>query len=163
VGWGALQTLRNENLDLVLHAHRAMHAAVTKNNRHGISMKVFAKILRIVGEDQSHSGTAVGKMFETKEEVLENVEALKSKMYGLKQVMPVASGGLHPAMIPQIVKLFGKDVVIQMGGGIHGHPTGTQAGAAAARQALDAAMKKIDLRDYAKHHRELATALRKWH
>lgn len=160
VGFSALQTLRNEDLDLVIHAHRAMHGAITKNPKHGISMKVLAKLLRTVGVDQLHVGTVVGKMFESKEEVLENLEALKGEMSGLKKVMPVASGGLWAGSIPEIVKIFGNDVVIQAGGGIHG--LGTRIGAIAMRQAVDAVMKKIDLEEYAKSHKELKLALEKW-
>ena len=163
IGWAALQTLRDKNFNLVLHAHRAMHAAITKNKKHGISMKVFAKLLRILGIDQLHIGTAFGKMSETKEEVLANMEALKSDMFDLKQVMPVASGGLHPALIPKIVKLFGNDVIIQMGGGIHSHQEGTRAGATAARQAICAVKEGISLYECAKHHKELSIALKKWH
>ena len=37
-------------------------------------------------------GTVVGKMSETREEVAENCEALKTGMYGVKEVLPVASG-----------------------------------------------------------------------
>ena len=64
VGWSALQTLRNENekLNLVLHAHRAGHAAFTRNPKHGISMLVIAKLSRLIGIDQLHIGTVVGKM-----------------------------------------------------------------------------------------------------
>jgi ribulose-bisphosphate carboxylase large chain len=125
-------------------------------------MKVLAKLLRIVGVDQLHVGTAVGKMSETRAEVLENIQALKDEMYGVKKAMPVASGGLHPALLPSEIKIFGKDVIIQMGGGIHGHPLGTLAGAKSARQAIDAVMKNTDLKDYAKTHKELRMALEKW-
>jgi len=162
VGFAALQTLREENLPLVLHGHRAMHAALTKNKRHGIAMPVLAKLLRVVGVDQLHAGTAVGKMSEDRKDVTANLHALKDSMHGIKPVMPVASGGLHPRLIPDEVKIFGKDVVIQLGGGIHGHPFGTAAGAAAARQAIDAAMKKVKLSTYAKRHAELRMALRQW-
>jgi ribulose-bisphosphate carboxylase large chain len=162
LGWSALQTLRNKNFDLVLHAHRAGHAAITKNPKHGISMRVISKLTRIVGLDQLHVGTAVGKMFETKEEVLENCKALKDKMWIFKPVMPVASGGLHPNLIPKIIEIFGNDVVIQAGGGIHGHRLGTMAGAKAMRQALDATMKKIPLEEYAKKHKELKISLEEW-
>jgi ribulose-bisphosphate carboxylase large chain len=162
-GWSALQTIREHNFGLVLHAHRAMHAAITKNPKNGISMKVFAKLLRIVGVDQLHVGTGVGKMYEKEEDVMENVDALKSKLYGLKKTMPVASGGLHPALVPKIVKLFGNDVIVQMGGGIHGHPKGTLKGATAARQAVRATMEGTTLGNYAKNHKELAIALKKWH
>ncbi|MEM2356612.1 MAG: ribulose-bisphosphate carboxylase large subunit, partial [Candidatus Bathyarchaeia archaeon] len=97
-GFSALQTLRNQDFNLVIHAHRAGHAALTKNPYHGVSMKVIAKIARIIGVDQLHVGTVVGKMFETKEEVMENCEALKMDMGNLKRVLPVASGGLHPGL-----------------------------------------------------------------
>ncbi|MCX6820337.1 MAG: type III ribulose-bisphosphate carboxylase [Candidatus Aenigmarchaeota archaeon] len=161
-GFSGLQTLREENLPLVLHGHRAMHAALTKNRRHGISMAVLAKLLRIVGIDQLHVGTAVGKMEETEADVGENLRASKAAMHGIKPMMPVASGGLHPGMIPAEYRLFGKDVIIQMGGGIHGHPFGTRAGAAAARQAVDATMRRIPLRAYARTHAELRHALKHW-
>lgn len=160
VGFSALQTLRDQDFDLILHAHRAMHGAITKNQKHGISMKVLAKLLRVVGVDQLHVGTVVGKMFETKREVLENCHVLKDKIDKLKRVMPVASGGLHPALIPQLVKIFGNDFVIQMGGGIHA--LGTKIGAKAARQAIDATLQKINLNEYAKTHKELKFALDKW-
>jgi ribulose-bisphosphate carboxylase large chain len=99
-------------------------------------------------------------MYETKEEVLENCKALKEKMDGLKPVMPVASGGLHAGHVPELVKIFGNDFVIQAGGGMHA--LGTRTGAKAMRQALDAAMKKISLKEYSKSHRELKAALEKF-
>jgi ribulose-bisphosphate carboxylase large chain len=161
-GFSALQTLREQNFNLVIHGHRAGHAAFTKNPKHGISMRVIAKVARILGVDQLHAGTVVGKMFETKEEVLENYEVLKTGMSGLKPVLPVASGGLHPGLVPALMKFFGKDLVIQAGGGIHGHKNGTSAGATAMRQAVDATLKEIALNEYAKTHKELEIALQTW-
>lgn len=161
-GFAGLQTLRERKLDLVIHAHRAGHAAFTKNPKHGISMRVISKLARIVGVDQLHVGTVVGKMFETKEEVMANLEALKMRMNDMKTVLPVASGGIHPRLVPKLIAFFGKDFVIQAGGGIHGHSDGTTAGANAMRQAVDATMKKIPLKKYARTHRELKTALEIW-
>ena len=164
VGWSALQTVRNadEDLKLVLHAHRAGHGAFTKDLKHGISMGVISKLTRIIGMDQLHVGTVVGKMFETKEEVLQNCDALRGEMNGLKTTMPVSSGGLHACLIPSLVKIFGNDFIIQAGGGIHGHPGGTVSGAKSMRQALDAVMSNTDLKTYAKNHKELKQALEKW-
>ncbi len=161
-GFSALQTLREQDLSLVIHAHRAGHAAFTKNPKHGISMRVIAKISRIIGVDQLHVGTVVGKMFETREEVAENCEALRNEVDGLKSVLPVASGGLHPGLIPDLIEFFGKDFVIQAGGGIHGHRDGTIAGAKAMRQAVDATIGKTPPSEYAKTHRELEIALQMW-
>jgi ribulose-bisphosphate carboxylase large chain len=146
----------------VVHAHRAGHAAFTKNLKHGISMRVIAKVARIIGVDQLHVGTVVGKMSETKQEVIENIEACKMCMGTLKPVLPVASGGLHPRLVPALMETFGKDFVIQAGGGIHGHTAGTFAGARAMRQAVDATLEGKTLEEYAKTHEELKIALELW-
>jgi ribulose-bisphosphate carboxylase large chain len=101
-------------------------------------------------------------MSETKAEVLENIDACKTSMGLLKPVLPVASGGIHPRLVAALLETFGNDVVIQAGGGIHGHPDGTVAGAKAMRQAVDATFKGITLEEYAKTHSELKAALEHW-
>ncbi|MEM5798702.1 MAG: type III ribulose-bisphosphate carboxylase [Candidatus Aenigmatarchaeota archaeon] len=177
-GWTALQTLReaNEELDLVMHAHRCMHSALTRNPRHGVSMLMIAKLTRLIGLDQLHIGTVTGKMHGGREEVLAirnecisqhvkenyNTSVLEQDWASIKPVFPVASGGLQPTMIPELFKIFGKDVIMQFGGGIHAHPFGTQAGATACRQALDAVLQGMDLREAAKKQKELAEAIKKW-
>ncbi len=161
-GFSALQTVREQDFGLVIHAHRAGHAAFTKNPKHGISMKVIAKVARIIGVDQLHVGTVVGKMSETQEEVSENCEALRTDMYGLNKVLPVASGGLYPGLVPALMEFFGKDFVIQAGGGIHGHNGGTVSGAKAMRQAVNATLEGVSLKEYAESHKELRVALEIW-
>jgi len=176
VGWSALQDLRDADLGLILHAHRAGHAAFTRPREHGISMLLIAKLCRLAGLDQLHIGAIVGKMEGDAAEVEaigEEIEhsiirpnkgqhMLSEKWLHLKPMLAVCSGGLHPGKVPALVHALGNDIVIQMGGGIHGHPLGTAAGAAAARQAVDAAVQGIPLRQYASSHKELALALRKW-
>ena len=161
-GWSSLQTMRDAGFKLIIHAHRAGHAAYTRSHVHGINMVVLARVSRLLGVDQLHVGTAVGKMAETKDEVLANKEACVEPMGDIKPVLPVASGGLHPGMVPKLVEYFGNDTVIQAGGGIHGHPDGTVKGSVALRQAVDAAVAGIPLEEYAKTHGELAKALTQW-
>jgi len=174
-GWSALQTLRNanEDLKLVLHAHRAGHAAFTRK-KHGISMVVIADIARLIGLDQIHIGTIIGKMEGPKEEVLTTEEEIEGKIikehnhvlaedwHHIKPVFAVCSGGLHPEMIPYLVNTLGNDIIMQFGGGMHGHKMGTRAGAKAVRQAIDATMKNISLKDYASKNKELKIALDEW-
>ena len=45
------------------------------------------------------------------------------------------------------------------GGAVHGHPDGSRAGARSMRQAMDAAVKGIDLTEYAKTAPELISML----
>jgi ribulose-bisphosphate carboxylase large chain len=151
-----------------------MHAAFTRPGNHGISMMVVAKFMRLIGIDQLHIGTIVGKMSEEEHDVIKSKEVLtlnkmpettyiKDQEWGkIKPVFPVASGGLHPGHVAKLMEYFGKDVIIQMGGGIHGNPLGTVKGAMAARQAVDATLEGISLIDYAKKHPELQAAIDKF-
>jgi ribulose-bisphosphate carboxylase large chain len=173
-GWGALQTLREAGFKMAIHAHRAMHAAFTRNPDQGISMMVIADFARLIGVDQIHIGTGIGKLegnIEDIEEIAEEIsmeqvkstkERLAQKWEKIKSVLPVSSGGLHPGHVPFLMKHLGNNLVIQAGGGIHGHPLGTTAGATAMRQAVDAVIKKKSLQEYAKTHEELRLALNKW-
>lgn len=61
--------------------------------------------------------------------------------------------------VEKIVKEVGTDVMLAAGGGVHGHPDGSEAGARSMRQAIDAAMKDIPVTEYAKDHVELARML----
>ena len=166
-GFGTLEMLRKEpSLKVPIHVHRTMHAAITKLRDHGINFKVFAKLVRMAGGDQLHSGTAAGKMGEHDAEEIREVqeiyEFLRSDFYGLKKVFPVASGGVYPGIVGVNIKYLGRDIILQAGGGIHGHPKGTRAGAMAMRQAIDAAINGIPVEEYAKTHEELKLALEKW-
>ncbi len=127
-----------------------------------ISMLSLSKLLRLAGVDQLHTGAIVGKMEGSVPEILEMNEWLRSDFYGLKPVFPVASGGVDPTRVPRLLDLAGTELVVNAGGGIHGHPQGTRAGAKAFRQSIDAWMAGKSLKDYAKTHVELAQALEKW-
>ncbi len=174
VGFSSLQSYREEGFRMAIHAHRAMHAAITRNSRHGINMLTLAKIYRLLGVDNLHIGTAVGKMEGSAEEIssireeiqLQNVPArefrFQQEWFGIKPVLAIASGGLHPGHVPKVIDILGKDIVIQAGGGVHGHPEGTRKGAMAMRQALEATMEGIPLEEYAKEHEELRKALEKF-
>jgi len=162
IGWSALQHVRNQSFGKIIHGHRAMHAAMTRNRKHGISMLVIAKFARLAGVSALHTGTIFGKMEGGKEEVVALNKFLKSSFFGMKKVMPIASGGLHPALIPKLVNALGNDLVINCGGGLWGHPQGSAAGARAMRQSLDSALKGISLQEYAKSHEELRIAIKKW-
>ena len=56
------------DLGLAIHAHRAMHAAFDRNKKHGVTMYFLAKLMRLIGVSQIHTGTAVGKLTGTKTE-----------------------------------------------------------------------------------------------
>ncbi|MFW5902391.1 MAG: type III ribulose-bisphosphate carboxylase [archaeon] len=180
-GFSSLQELRNNGPDLVIHAHRAMHAAITRNKKHGITMQALGQLYRLIGVDQLHIGTAVGKMEGDKKEVKwiqENIskkevteydttmedmkKRLKQNWHDIKPVFPVSSGGLHPGIVHELMEFMGNNIIIQAGGGIHGHPDGSRTGARAMRQAIDAKMKETNPWEYSEEKEELKKALELW-
>ncbi len=176
-GWAGLQTVRDHCQDSkqAIHAHRAMHATFTRNPKHGMSMLALAKCARLVGVDNIHIGTAVGKLVSPKQEVIAIERAieepeieesfkqkiLKQKWHNVKPVFACSSGGLHAGLVPYVMSMLGEDCLLQLGGGIHGHPGGTFGGAKSLRQAIEARMKGESLEEASKRkdNHELRVAL----
>nr|WP_320160115.1 type III ribulose-bisphosphate carboxylase [uncultured Methanoregula sp.] len=176
-GTSSVMTMRDycSDLGLAIHSHRAMHATFDRNPKHGITMQFLAKLMRLVGVSQIHSGTAVGKLTGTKKEATVIADVLrekKTKAVGtmlldqdwgkIKTAFPVSSGGLHPGLVPDVLDIYGTELVLLVSGGIHGHPKGTRAGARATMQAIEAWQEDIMLDEKAKKAKELKGALEKW-
>ncbi|MCI0503349.1 type III ribulose-bisphosphate carboxylase [Candidatus Micrarchaeota archaeon] len=176
-GTASVMTMRDycSDLGLAIHAHRAMHAAFGRNPKHGITMQFLAKIMRLIGVTSLHSGTAVGKLVGSRRDVTAVADVLReaktNELQGtllgqdwgrIKPAFPVSSGGLHPGLVPDVVDIYGDEMILLVSGGIHGHPKGTRAGAKATMQALEAAMEGEALADKARRHPELHEALEKW-
>jgi len=80
---------------------------------------------------------------------------------GIKKCCPIISGGLNPTLLKPFIDVMGGiDFITTMGAGCHAHPKGTRAGAMALVQACEAYSKKIDIKKYAKTHKELAEAIK---
>ncbi|MDV4343140.1 type III ribulose-bisphosphate carboxylase [Methanoculleus sp. YWC-01] len=176
-GTAAVATLRDycSDLGLAIHAHRAMHAAFDRDERHGITMQFLAKMMRLIGVSQIHTGTAVGKLVGTRAEATVLADVLREKHTNavdhmaldqdwgdIKSAFPVSSGGLHPGLVPDVLDIYGTELVLLVSGGIHGHPKGTRAGAEAAMQAVEAWQDGETLDEKAKKAAALREALEKW-
>jgi len=171
-GLDNVQFIRKQNLGLVIHGHRAGHSTFTRYPRHGITMLVVAKLSRLAGVDQLHTGTVVGKMEGDADEVIQinqllkedwrDYRSLQENWSKIKPCLPIASGGLHPGLLPKLVEILGDNLIANFGAGVHGHTQGSGAGARACRQAVEAIAQKMSLKDYAKTHEELKIALELW-
>ncbi|WP_214020784.1 type III ribulose-bisphosphate carboxylase [Methanoculleus sp.] len=176
-GTAAVATLRDycSDLGLAIHAHRAMHAAFDRDEKHGITMQFLAKMMRLIGVSQIHTGTAVGKLVGTRAEATLLADMLREKRTNavdhmaldqdwgeIKSAFPVSSGGLHPGLVPDVLDIYGTELVLLVSGGIHGHPKGTRAGAEATMQAIEAWKEGETLEEKAKKAPELREALEKW-
>ena len=168
VGWAGVQEMRDhlQGKNIGIHAHRAMHGAFSRLEEHGIDMLPVSKWIRMAGADNLHAGTlGAGKMFVEggKSHVRQIYEFLRSDWHGLKKTIPVASGGMHPGVLHIVWDAVGDaGFASAAGGGVHGNPLGSEAGARAMRQAVEAYQKSISVEEYAKTHEELAAAIKRW-
>ncbi|MFC1454491.1 RuBisCO large subunit C-terminal-like domain-containing protein [Candidatus Undinarchaeota archaeon] len=178
MGMSALQDILEltRKYKFATHGHRAGYAAPNRGS-YGINFQVYEKFYRMLGIDQLHIGTGVGKMEGTPlvikqyHEISDQMK-VKERLYlgslkmdyadHIKPMLAIASGGVNAGMIDALVRLHGKDVNIQAGAGVHGHPGGTVKGAMSMKQGAEAAMKGIPAKEYAKTHKELADALKTW-
>jgi len=171
-GWMAVQTLRRRYPDVFIHFHRAAHGAFTRTeNPIGFSVLVLSKFARFAGASGIHTGTAgIGKMAGSPEEDIiaaHNILRNKSQghffeqdWHGMKKCCPIISGGLNPTLLKPFIEVMDNiDFITTMGAGCHAHPGGTKPGAKALVQACEAYTKGIDIKDYAKTHKELAQAI----
>ncbi len=187
-GFSAVDTMRRKETGLAIHAHRAMHGFITRDNSPGvhgkgklfgfsISMIVLAKIFRLLGVDSLHGGSPLAKMEDygeaeyirnilqdTETQEHEKIPSLGQKWHHIKPVWMVASGGLHPGDFEAVIKALGEDIMLQCGGGLLGHPGGVEAGVMAIEQAREIAMQGIPIREWVKQNpdSELAVAVKLW-
>ncbi|OZI12616.1 2,3-diketo-5-methylthiopentyl-1-phosphate enolase [Bacillaceae bacterium SAS-127] len=161
-GLDVLQSLREDDeIALPIMAHPAFSGAIAASERYGLSYSLLLGTLtRLAGADFSLFPSPYGSVALEKEKVLKVKEAL-TRESSLKSTFPVPSAGIHPGLVPLLVNDFGKDCVINAGGGVHGHPLGAKGGGRAFRQAVEAVQAGIPLPE-ATASVELQEAIRLW-
>lgn len=165
-GFDVLHELSSDpDINIPIASHPALAGAMYPSPHYGMSPAVLlGKLNRLAGADLVLFPSPYGSVVMPKEENLAIDAALKMPLHHVKASMPVPSAGIHPGIVPLIMKDFGQDVVVNAGGGIHGHPMGTAAGGRAFHQAIQACLAGVSLEEAAKqpNHAELASAIQAW-
>lgn len=176
-GFDALAELRRHpDVNVPIMAHPALAGAFYPSAYHGISANVLlGKLMRLAGADLVLFPSPYGSVVMPLEENMAIKEALlttEASAYttgsgstgklSLPASFPVPSAGIHPGLVPWILRDFGHDVVVNAGGGVHGHPMGAAAGGRAFRQAIDGCLSGTPIRAYAESHPELQAAIQAW-
>lgn len=162
-GLDVLQELREDNgIQLPIMAHPAVSGAFTSSHHYGISHSLMlGKLLRYAGADLSLFPSPYGSVALEREQALSISNALIAED-DIKQAFPVPSAGIHPGLVPVLMRDFGIQSVINAGGGVHGHPDGAKGGGRAFRQAIETVMQGKSLAEGMKVHNELRTAINLW-
>jgi 2,3-diketo-5-methylthiopentyl-1-phosphate enolase len=165
-GYDVLHELSSDkSINVPIAAHPAMAGAMYPSPHYGISASLLlGKLMRLAGADLVLFPSPYGSVVMPKEENLAVKDALLSPLHGLQTSFPVPSAGIHPGLVPLILRDFGGDVVVNAGGGIHGHPMGTAAGGQAFRQAITAALNGVPLQGAAAQpgNEPLQAAINAW-
>lgn len=88
---------------------------------------------------------------------------LGQNWYGMKPVWHVASGGLNPGNIAEVIRQLGEDIIIQADEGILGHPWGIEAGVEAMIQARDIVLGRGNMNQWLTEHPDTALAKAAYH
>lgn len=144
-GYGCLQAIaEDESVNAPIWAHRTMHAAFSRES-HGISLTVIAKLCRLAGADFQHIGPVGGRDVVVKGHAItqKNVMTRTRGWFGLKQSLPVVTGGVNPGNVHDTVDLLGCDIAFAVGSAVVDHPDGFRDGVIAMRQAIDCVMEGL--------------------
>jgi 2,3-diketo-5-methylthiopentyl-1-phosphate enolase len=142
-GIDVLQSLaEDKDISIPIMAHPAVSGAWIPSEFYGVSPSLLlGKLLRLAGADFVLYPSPYGSVAMEKTDTLRIAEQLRSKTEPFKKSFPVPSAGIHPGLVPLLVRDFGVDSVINAGGGVHGHPQGTIAGGKAFREAIDVTLQ----------------------
>jgi len=164
VGVSALSMLADDAMiGVPIMAHLAFAGAVSGSPWSGVgSHLVLGTLPRLAGADVAVYPSHLGTLPFARSEALRVHGALTAPWFGLRRTLPLAGGGLHAGLVPGLVADLGIDWALAAGGGVHGHPMGTAAGARSIRQAFDAAVRGEPLAEAQQRYPELAAALEKW-
>ena len=136
-GMGIYKTIRELDLPIFIHFQKSGDKILTnRNHDFYIDWTVICKLAGMMGVDFIHAGMIGGYYKWDEDEVLDSVEELHKY-----EVMPALSCGFHPGLTEFVCKKVGNNFMANVGGAIHGHPSGTLAGARAMRQSLDKTYK----------------------
>ncbi|MFX1274263.1 MAG: RuBisCO large subunit C-terminal-like domain-containing protein [Promethearchaeota archaeon] len=166
VGYSAMRKLAEDpSVKVPILGHMDLAGAFYQDPWSGISSPlILGKFGRLAGCDFIVHPAPYGKAPTLADRFQETARQMVMPMGNaphIKATMPMPSGGITVSVVEKVVHDLGPNIMIGSGGGIHAHPSGPIAGAKAFRQAIDAAMQGIPVKQYAKDkgHKELSEAL----
>lgn len=123
VGFDAMRQLAAEDrLALPVMSHPAFQGSFVTSPDHGISHQVlFGQIARLAGADATIYPNYGGRFSFSREECQRIAAASVMDMGPLKPIFPTPGGGMTLESIPDMLQLYGREVIFLIGGGLFRH------------------------------------------
>jgi ribulose-bisphosphate carboxylase large chain len=142
-GLDSLLSLRQAGLGVPILAHRAGSGPYTRNERFGASGAVLCRLTRLCGADYVIVGAFGGKLFETDQQVGDNLAAVRDRCGQAPPSVALFGGGLGPHnAADQISTAGGGGLLILLGSQAYRYPGGIEAGVRATVAAVRAAVDR---------------------
>lgn len=121
-----LDTMRilahDDTLSLPILSHPALMGSFTVNAYSGIAHgALYGQIGRLAGADATIFPSYGGRFSTSKTECRDLVEGTARKMGQIKKSFPIPAGGLSFSRIPELIRFYGNDVILLIGGDLHRH------------------------------------------
>jgi ribulose-bisphosphate carboxylase large chain len=149
--------------ELAVHGHRNGWGMLNRHPLLGIEFPAYQKLWRLAGVDQIHVNGIANKFWEDDDSVVRSIESCLKPFGKGRTILPVVSSGQTGLQAPETFRRTRTtDLLYMAGGGIMAHPSGPAAGVTAIRQAWEAAVKDVQLKEFAKNHPELRQQIEKF-
>lgn len=121
VGFDTMRRIADDdNISLPVMSHPALLGSFTAASQHGIShYALYGQIMRLAGADAVVFPNWGGRFAFSKEECVSIVDATQEEMGNIKRIFPVPGGGMTIERVPEMLEVYGRDVIFLMGGGLH--------------------------------------------
>lgn len=150
------------DVNVPILAHPAVSGALYGGHTYGIEADiVLGQLARMAGADMAIFPSMYGSVTLGTTATERLIDHLRRGTVH-KPSLPAPSAGIYPGLVPQLYADFGNDLIVNAGGGIHGHPQGPAAGGQAFAEAVRAVQSGNTLREAAKDSDVLRIALEKW-
>ena len=101
-----------------------MFGAFARSSSSGIAFRAWQKLARLAGADHLHTNGISNKFYETDDEVLDSIAAVRGPCWA-QPTCPCCRPGQWAGLAPATYAAVGTtDLLVLAGGGIHGHPDG---------------------------------------
>lgn len=133
-GLGVYRAIRKQNPDLWIHFQKSGDKFFTDRRApFHIYWPVICKIAGWSGADSIHAGMIGGYMNQDDDELRDALKVLWEY-----NIVPALSCGMHPGLVDYINRSLNSfDWMANVGGAMHGHPSGTRSGGLAMKQSID--------------------------
>ncbi len=121
VGFDMMRVLAEDNsLALPIMAHPAFIGSFVTSPDNGVShYALFGQITRLAGADATIFPNWGGRFSFSKDECISIMEGSEVPMGHIKPIFPTPGGGMTIDRIPEMLDVYGRDLIFLMGGGLH--------------------------------------------